>query len=258
MNKWILSVLFLSCSLVAKEIKIELELLPLDKQSKVKAQRLRGYYSDLEIVQGRLKKCETHKNFECVENYKQLIQNIEHELENAKQRLADSDDWRYGLSIKNLINSIPLLEQYDYKRSCKLLESIDAFYFAKINENNDVVNGLKIQCRSKERIAYCDVWEVHGKLIYDELIDAVYEAPAEFNNEYLKTIVRLWNNSNQKSAFVKDSDYLQGIEIANEEIIFILSNSACEAPSRWMRYSIDNFLNSTPRIIYISEGTYTK
>lgn len=258
MNKWILSVLFLSCSLAAKEIKIDLELLSLDQQSKVEAQRLRGYYSDLEIVQGRLKKCEKDKNFECVESYKQLIQKIEHDLENAKQRLADFDDWRYGLNIKSLIHSIPLLEQYNYKRSCNLLDSIDAFYFVKINENNDVVNGLNIQCRSKERIAYCDVLEVHGKLIYDELIDVVYEAPAELNKEYLKTIVRFWNNSNQKSAFVKDSDYLQRIEIANEEIIFILSNSACEAPSHWMRYSINNSLNSIPRIIYISEGAYTK
>ena len=232
----------------AEQVEIDLELLPQMEQEKIKATKLGHYYSDLEEIKIRKGKCLSNKNAECVQHYEQLTIKLQQDLESAKSNLGQSDDWRYGLPIELLIKSIPKLANYQVQFKCKSTRALDAFYFERTNENQEYPSVSVIGCRSKNRVAYCDLSESDESIPYGDKLNGI-------NYDQL---VKLWKRSPEKVSFIKDSDYLYDIEVYDSIVKFTLSNSACDGPSHWMRYKLSNVGSESMQLIFQSEGAFTK
>ena len=99
MFKWILSILVFCNYALAEQVEVDLELLPQIEQERIKAAKLKHYYSELEEIKTRKEQCLSNKDVECVKHYEKLVIHLQQDLENTKSNLGQSDDWRYGYQL---------------------------------------------------------------------------------------------------------------------------------------------------------------
>ena len=165
---------------LAEQVEIDLELLPQIEQERIKAAKLKHYYSELEEIKTRKEQCLSNKDVECVKHYEKLVIHLQQDLENTKSNLGQSDDWRYGLSIELLVKHFPIFANYQKQLKCDIARVGDSFYFEKTNNNQELVAVAAVECRSRNRIAYCDLIESSDSvpfsrklndIDYDQLIE---------------------------------------------------------------------------------------
>ncbi len=248
MYKWILSIFIFSNFVSAEQVEIDLELLPKIEQEIIKTKKLEHYYSDLEEIKMRIEKCLSDKDVECAKHYEGVIIKLQQDLESTKSILGQSDDWRYGLPIDLLIKHFPKLANYQKKVKCESARIGDSFYFEKTNENKESVSVALLECRSRNRIAYCDVSESNDLIPYSEKLTGI---------DYVQ-LIELWKKSPEKVSFIKESDYLYNVEITDSLVMFTLSNSPCDGPSHWMRFKLADAYSESMQLIFQSEGAFTK
>ena len=248
MFKWILSILVFCNYALAEQVEIDLELLPQIEQERIKAAKLKHYYSELEEIKTRKEQCLSNKDVECVKHYEKLVIHLQQDLENTKSNLGQSDDWRYGLSIELLVKHFPIFANYQKQLKCDIVRVGDSLYFEKTNNNQELVAVAAVECRSRNRIAYCDLIESSDSVPFSrKLNDIDYDQ-----------LIELWKKSPEKVSFIKESDYLYNVEVTDAVVKFTLSNSPCDGPSHWMKFKLVNTGSETMQLIFQSKDVFTK
>ena len=192
MYKWILSIFVFCNYALAEQVEIDLELLPQIEQERIKVTKLQYYYSELEEIKTKKEKCLFNKDVECVKFYEKLVIKLQQDLENTKSNLGQSDDWRYGLSIELLVKHFPKFANYQKQLKCDSARVGDSFYFEKTNNNQELLAVAVVECRSRNRIAYCDLAESDNSIYFTKkLNDIDYDQLIELWKKYhlLKRVI---------------------------------------------------------------------
>jgi len=220
----------------AEEISIQRELLPEIQQKNVREAKLNHFFKDLSEIKGRQNNCADDQH--CIDNWQKLIKKVNVELQNEINRLNQSDLWRYGLTIETLIEFAPQFEEYQHKIKCDYhRDGFDAFRFIKIDTYDNVTSNANLICLTKGLSSNCEVIESNNLSIFNSKENIAFEISGNLSKKQYIDIFDSWMISKDRLAFVKSDDYLLEILYEGEYVWFYLANSACDAPSHWMKYS---------------------